>query len=76
MNTKIELKDKTCLLFLDESGHHGLKKINQEFPIFLLACCIFEEAYYEEFFINKVKELKIQHFNDPDMIFHSRDQRS
>jgi len=75
MNVKTESKDKICLLFLDESGHHGLKKINQEYPIFLLACCIFEEAYYEEFFINKVKELKIKHFDDPDIIFHSRDIR-
>jgi len=31
MYTKTELKDRTCLLFLDESGHHGLKKINQEY---------------------------------------------
>ena len=75
MNTKTELKDRTCLLFLDESGHHGLKKINQEFPIFLLACCIFEEFYYKEVFINKVKKLKIKHFNDSGIILHSRDIR-
>ncbi|MBE3088855.1 MAG: DUF3800 domain-containing protein [Actinobacteria bacterium] len=75
MNTETVFKDKICLLFLDESGHHGLKKINQEFPIFLLACCIFEEAYYKEIFINQVKELKIKHFNDPEIIFHSRDIR-
>ena len=75
MNIKTMSKDEICILFLDESGHHGLKKINQEFPIFLLACCIFEEAYYEEIFINQVKELKIKHFNDPNIIFHSRDIR-
>ncbi len=75
MNIGTELIDKACLLFLDESGHHGLKKINQEFPIFLLACCIFEENYYEEIFINQVKELKIKHFNNPDIILHSRDIR-
>ena len=75
MNIKTMPKDEICLLFLDESGHHGLKKINQEFPIFLLACCIFEETYYQDMFINEVKELKIKHFNDPDIIFHSRDIR-
>lgn len=75
MNTETVFKDRTRLLFLDESGHHGLKKINQEFPIFLLACCIFEETYYKEAFVNQVKELKIKHFNDPDIIFHSRDIR-
>lgn len=61
--------------FLDESGHHGLKKINQEFPIFILACLIFEESYYENIFIEKVKKLKIKHFKTPNIILHSRDIR-
>ena len=75
MNNRSESKNKFCLLFLDESGHHGLKKINQEFPIFLLACCIFEEGYYRDIFINKVNELRIKHFKDPNIILHSRDIR-
>ena len=75
MNNKSESKNKFCLLFLDESGHHGLKKINQEFPIFLLACCIFEEDYYKNIFTAKVEELKIKHFSDPNIILHSRDIR-
>jgi len=75
MNNESEYKNKTCILFLDESGHHGLKKINQEFPIFLLACCIFEEDYYEDTFINKVNELRLTHFKDPNIILHSRDIR-
>ena len=34
-------------LFLDESGHHGLKVINREFPILLLCGCIFEQDYFD-----------------------------
>ena len=75
MNNRSESKNKTCILFLDESGHHGLKKINQEFPIFLLACCIFKEDYYRDIFINKVNKLKTKHFKDPNIILHSRDIR-
>ena len=75
MNNTAEDKNKTCILFLDESGHHGLKKINQEFPIFLLACCIFEESYYGDIFIKKVNELRLKHFKDPNIILHSRDIR-
>lgn len=72
---KDRTKNKSCLIFLDESGHHGLRKINQEFPIFLLACSIFEEHYYEKVFVKKIEKLKIKHFKNKDIIFHSRDIR-
>ena len=75
MDNKSESENKLCLLFLDESGHHGLKKIYQEFPIFLLACWIFEEDYYKNIFTAKVEELKIKHFGDQNIILHSRDIR-
>jgi len=29
MTVKNKIKNELCLLFLDESGHHGLRKINQ-----------------------------------------------
>ncbi len=61
-------------LFLDESGHHGLKKINQEFPIFLLCGCIISEKEYLNF-ENKIGELKIKYFNSKSIILHSTDIR-
>jgi hypothetical protein len=70
-----EDKNKTFVLFLDESGHHGLKKINQEFPIFLFACCIFEKGYYGNIFINKVNKFRLKHFKDLNIILHSQDIR-
>jgi len=75
MTVKNKTKNKLYLLFLDESGHHGLRKINQEYPIFLLACCIFEENYFKNIFTKKVEELKIKHFGIKDIILHSRDIR-
>lgn len=72
MTSKNKTENKFCLLFLDESGHHGLKKINQEYPIFLLACCIFEEHYFKTIFTKKVEELKIKHFGNKKIILHSR----
>ena len=66
---------KSHLLFLDESGHHGLKKLEQEFPIFLLSGCIFEKKYYLDKFTKHIETLKIKHFGSKDIIFHSRDIR-
>ncbi|MBU2592577.1 MAG: DUF3800 domain-containing protein [Patescibacteria group bacterium] len=66
---------KNYYLFLDESGHHGLKTINQEFPILLLCGCVVEKEYYEKVFTPEVEKLKQKYFNRVDIILHSRDIR-
>ena len=66
---------KNYYLFLDESGHHGLKTINQEFPILLLCGCVIEKEYYEKVFTRKINDLKKKFFKKTDVILHSRDIR-
>lgn len=67
--------DNKYYLFLDESGHHGLKTINQEFPIFVLMGCILQQDYFHKDFTKKFNNLKQKYFNTLDIIFHSRDIR-
>ena len=62
-------------LFLDESGHHGLKAINQEFPIFLLCGSIMEQSCFHSEFTTRVNELKLEYFGSTEVILHSRDIR-
>ena len=62
-------------LFLDESGHHGLKTINQEFPILLLCGCIIEKNYYHNVFTKSIEGLKVKYFRNKNIILHSRDIR-
>jgi len=60
--------------FLDETGDHGLSFIDQHFPLFLLAGCLFEESELrgvEE----KIKKLKTDIFKSEAVILHSRDIR-
>jgi len=66
---------KKYYLFLDESGHHGLKTVNQEFPILLLCGCLIEIEYYEKIFTKKINNLKKKFFKSTDLILHSRDIR-
>jgi len=66
---------KNYYLFLDESGHHGLKTVKQEYPILLLCGCIIEKTYYEKIFIPNVNKLKQKYFKTNDIILHSRDIR-
>ena len=60
--------------FIDESGDHGLTKINQDFPVFLLCGVLINEEEYE-----KVKQainaLKHSIWGNKEVIFHSRDIR-
>lgn len=62
-------------IFLDESGNHGLKTINQQYPIFVLCATIFEKEYYEQEFIPQITNLKNKYFHDDSIILHSRDIR-
>jgi hypothetical protein len=64
----------TFYFFIDESGDHGLKKLNHEFPLFLLCGILVEQVHYF-----KIKEsfnsIKNQFWGNTSIIFHSRDIR-
>lgn len=66
---------KKHLLFLDESGHHGLKKIEQEFPVFVIAGVLIEEYYYNNSFSHQLNKIKKKYFQKTDIILHSTDIR-
>ena len=64
----------TFYFFIDESGDHGLKKLNQEFPLFLLCGILVEQLNY-----SKIREsfnsIKNKFWGNTNVIFHSRDIR-
>ncbi|TXD50004.1 DUF3800 domain-containing protein [Polaribacter sp. IC073] len=61
-------------LFLDESGDHGLKKIDENFPIFLLCGILVSEKNYKNV-KEKINKIKLEFWNNNNVIFHSRDIR-
>ena len=61
-------------LYIDESGDHGLTKINPNFPVFLLCGVLFNQNTYESLRRN-FNVLKASIWNDKKVIFHSRDIR-
>jgi len=62
------------LLFIDESGDHGLTKINTDFPVFLLCGILLKEADYEGI-RQSINTLKHNIWRNKEVIFHSRDIR-
>jgi len=61
-------------LFLDESGDHGLSKINPDFPVFVLCGIIFHEDDYNKC-NSKIIELKHKFWGNKEVILHSSDIR-
>lgn len=62
------------VMFLDESGDHSLVKIDQSYPMFVLAGCIFDVDYIEEL-EKRVNILKLKYFGKTDVILRSYDIR-
>ena len=61
-------------LFIDESDDHGLKTIDESFPVFLLCGVLISEDNYT--IINSlINNLKIKFWNNTNVILHSRDIR-
>ena len=63
------------IMFLDESGDHSLIKIDNQFPVFCLAGCIFDESEYQQNSKAKIDAFKIRYFNNTEVILHSREIR-
>ena len=61
-------------LFLDESGDHGIKRIDENFPIFLLCGILISEESYS-LIREKINKIKIDFWNNTNIILHSRDIR-
>lgn len=36
------------IVYVDESGDHNLKKIDESYPVFTLAFCIFDKNHYSD----------------------------
>ncbi len=36
------------IVYIDESGDHGLATVDPQSPMFVLACCVFEKRNYTE----------------------------
>lgn len=66
--------NKKYHFFIDETGDHGLTFIDENFSIFLLAGCLFEDSEYLKL-SEEINKLKQEFFRTTEVILHSRDIR-
>ncbi|HEC11673.1 MAG TPA: DUF3800 domain-containing protein [Acidiferrobacteraceae bacterium] len=63
------------IVFVDESGDHGLRSISTDYPIFVLAFCIFRKSDYIEQLVPTLQRFKFEHFGHDQVILHETDIR-
>jgi Protein of unknown function (DUF3800) len=63
------------IVFVDESGDHGLETIDPNYPVFVLAFCIFEKEAYLSKAVPAVLRFKFKYFGHDQAILHERDIR-
>jgi len=51
----------TSVIYVDESGDHGMQKLDPCYPIFVLAFCVFHKRHYCEKVIPAVQKFKFNH---------------
>jgi hypothetical protein len=63
------------IIYVDESGDHGLKNIDQDYPVFCLAFCIIEKTRISEYITPALTALKHKYWGHDNINFHASDIR-
>lgn len=63
------------IVYVDESGDHGLKQINPQYPVFVLAFCLFGKGDYIEHIVPAVQSFKFRYFGHDMVVLHEADIR-
>jgi hypothetical protein len=70
----INMEYSDYIVYVDESGDHGLVNIDKQYPIFVLAFCIFKKSDYLKT-VQDFQEFKFNHFGHDIVILHENEIR-
>lgn len=63
------------IVYVDESGDHSLQSIDSQYPVFVLAFCIFHKRYYSETIVPALEKFKFNHFGHDQVVLHENEIR-
>ncbi|MDR9469192.1 DUF3800 domain-containing protein [Marinospirillum sp.] len=63
------------IVYVDESGDHSLKSIDETYPIFVLAFCVFHKRHYSEVIVPALQKFKFNHFGHDQVVLHENEIR-
>lgn len=69
------INHRKFIVYVDESGDHSLAKVDEGYPVFVLAFCVFYQGNYIENVVSALERLKFERFGHDIVILHERDIR-
>ena len=63
------------IIYVDESGDHSLQTIDEKYPLFVLAFCVFHKRHYSEYVVSSLEKFKFNHFGHDQIILHENEIR-
>ncbi|QAU24354.1 DUF3800 domain-containing protein [Dyella sp. M7H15-1] len=63
------------VVFIDESGDHGLKSIDASYPVFVLCAALFSKKDYVDAICPALNALKMEFWGHDEVILHEHDIR-
>ncbi|WP_299267525.1 DUF3800 domain-containing protein [uncultured Psychrosphaera sp.] len=71
----IESEFSKYIVYVDESGDHSLQSIDENYPIFVLAFCVFHKRHYSEVVVTALEKFKFNHFGHDQVVLHENEIR-
>ena len=63
------------IVYVDESGDHGMQTIDPQYPLFVLAFCVFHKRHYSEHVVSALEKFKFKHFGHDQVVLHENEIR-
>ncbi|HRJ97975.1 MAG TPA: DUF3800 domain-containing protein [Fimbriimonadaceae bacterium] len=63
------------IIYVDESGDHGLVSVDVNYPVFVLDFCIFHKEHYTNSVVPLVQAFKFRHFGHDIVVLHEHEIR-
>lgn len=63
------------IVYVDENGDHGMQNLDPNYPVFVLAFCIFHKRYYSDHVVCALHDFKFRHFGHDLVVLHEHDIR-
>lgn len=63
------------IVYVDESGDHGMQSIDEQYPLFVLAFCVFHKGHYSQKVVPALENFKFKHFGHDQIVLHEQEIR-
>lgn len=63
------------VVYVDESGDHGMQSVDPNYPVFVLSFCVFYKRHYSEKVVSALQKFKFNRFGHDLVVLHENEIR-